>query len=83
MPAAPCARWMLLPGATYEAAADRFGPFDRLQAPDPAGRAEIAQLLAAASPACPGFVVVNNKAEGSAVRSVEELARVLAGDVAG
>lgn len=76
-------RWMLLPGATYESAADRFGPFDRLQAPDPAGRAEIAQLLAAASPACPGFAVVNNKAEGSAVRSVEELARALADDLPG
>ncbi len=74
------ARWMLLPGATYEAAADRFGPFDRLQAPDPVGRDEIAQLLAAASPARPGFVVVNNKAEGSAVRSVEGLARALVAD---
>ena len=71
-------RWMLLPGASYESAADRFGPFDRLQAPDHAGRAEIAQLLAAASPARPGFAVVNNKAEGSAIRSVEELALALA-----
>lgn len=77
------ARWMLLPDATYEAAADRFGPFDRLQAPDPAARSEIVELLAAASPARPGFVVVNNKAEGSAVRSVEELARALAPDNAG
>ena len=32
-------------------------------------------LLAASAAARPGFVIINNKAEGSAVRSVEALAR--------
>lgn len=68
-------RWMLPAGTTYEAAADRFEPYDRMQAPDPGVRSEVAALLAASAAARPGFVVINNKAEGSAVRSVEALAR--------
>ena len=72
-------RWMLPAGTTYEAAADRFEPYDRLQAPDPGVRAEVAAILAAASAARPGFAVINNKAEGSAIRSVEALAREIAG----
>lgn len=71
-------RWMLRAGTTYEAAADAFEPYDRLQAPDEAVRAEIAGLLGRAAPARPGFVVINNKAEGSAVRSVERLAEAIA-----
>lgn len=73
-------RWMLPAGTTYEAAADRFEPFDRLQAPDPSVRSEVAGILAASASARPGFVVINNKAEGSAVRSVEALAHEIAGD---
>lgn len=68
-------RWMLPAGTTYEAAADRFEPYDRLQAPDAVVRAEVAAILAEASAARPGFAVINNKAEGSAIRSVEALAR--------
>ena len=71
-------RWMLPAGTTYEAAADRFEPYDRLQAPDAGVRAEVAAILAAASAARPGFAVINNKAEGSAIRSVEALAREFA-----
>lgn len=71
-------RWMLPAGMTYEAAADRFEPFDRLQAPDESVRAEVAAILATSAAARPGFVVINNKAEGSAVRSVEALAAEIA-----
>lgn len=71
-------RWMLPAGTTYEAAADRFEPYDRLQAPDPGVRTEVAAILAASSAARPGFAVINNKAEGSAIRSVEALAREVA-----
>lgn len=71
-------RWMLPAGLNYEAASDLFEPFDRLQAPDQAVRAEVAELLAASAGARPGFVVINNKAEGSAVRSVEALAAEIA-----
>jgi hypothetical protein len=35
-------------------------------------------MLALAAPARPGFAVINNKAEGSAVRSVESLASAIA-----
>jgi hypothetical protein len=70
-------RWMLPAGMTYEAAADRFEPFDRLQAPDESVRAEVVEILAASAAARPGFVVINNKAEGSAVRSVEALAAAI------
>jgi uncharacterized protein YecE (DUF72 family) len=72
-------RWMLPAGTTYQAAADRFEPFDRLQAPDPAVRSEVVAILASSAAARPGFVVINNKAEGSAVRSVEALAHEIAG----
>lgn len=76
-------RWMLPAGLNYEAAADLFEPFDRLQAPDQAVRAEVADLLAASAAARPGFVVINNKAEGSAVRSVEALAAEIAARLPG
>lgn len=73
-------RWMLPAGSTYEAAASALEPYDRIQAPDAPVRAEIAALLQACSPARPGFVVINNKAEGCAALSVEALAReVVAG----
>ena len=71
-------RWMLAAGTTYESASEAFEPFDRLQAPDVPVRAEIAALLSHASPARPGFVVINNKAEGSAALSVQLLAEEVA-----
>ena len=67
-------RWMLRGNFSYEGAASAFEPYDALRAPDPATRAEIASLLAAASPARPAFVVCNNKAEGCAALSVRALA---------
>lgn len=71
-------RWMLPSGTTYEAAADALEPYDRIQAPDHAVRAEIASLLRTCSPARPGFVVINNKAEGCAALSVRAIAEELA-----
>lgn len=71
-------RWMLRAGTGYEAAARAFEPFDRLLAPDEAVRHEVAALLAGCAAARPGFVVINNKAEGSAVRSVQALAGAVA-----
>ena len=71
-------RWMLRSGTTYDAAAADFEPYDRMRAPDEAVRHEVAAILAECSAARPGFAVVNNKAEGSAVRSVEALAAGIA-----
>ncbi|MBU3683775.1 MAG: DUF72 domain-containing protein [Phycisphaerales bacterium] len=67
-------RWMLRRDLSYEGAAAAFEPYDALQAPDPATRAEIASLLAAASADRPAFVVCNNKAEGCAALSIRALA---------
>ena len=76
-------RWMLRGNFSYEGAASAFEPYDSLRAQDPATRAEIVSLLAAASPARPAFVVCNNKAEGCAALSVRALAEeVVAGGTA-
>ncbi len=73
-------RWMLHSGFAYEAARDRYEPFDRLVDEDPGTRERITRavfdaLLAERS----AFVIVNNKAEGSAPLSVFELAERVAG----
>jgi uncharacterized protein YecE (DUF72 family) len=79
VPAGPVVvRWMLRSGTTYDAAAADFEPYDRLRAPDEAVRHEVVAMLAECSAARPGFAVINNKAEGSAVRSVEALAAAVA-----
>jgi uncharacterized protein YecE (DUF72 family) len=73
-------RWMLQRGHEYESARDAWAPFRELAAPDPVTRADVAALvdtLAAAQR--PVLVIANNKAEGSAPRSLLELARLLAG----
>lgn len=72
-------RWMLAPGARYEAAREAWAPFDRLQAPDPGNREAVARLaLEAAALGSPPMVVINNKAEGSSPRSVAALAERVA-----
>ncbi|RMG14057.1 MAG: DUF72 domain-containing protein [Planctomycetota bacterium] len=70
------ARWMLGPGLEYRAAVERYRPFDALIDVDPHARAGLAELLLAEG-ARPALVLVNNKAEGSAPRSVEALAEAL------
>ncbi len=77
-PALVC-RWLLNRRFSYEGAKDRYAPFDRLVDPDPASRAAIADLAhLATARGGEAFVIINNKAEGSAPRSVLELARALA-----
>ncbi|MEN9785553.1 MAG: hypothetical protein RLZZ299_817 [Pseudomonadota bacterium] len=68
-------RWMLHAGFVHEAAAARYAPFGRLVDPDPVTRAALAALVRADRDT---FVVVNNKAEGSAPASVVALARAVA-----
>ena len=71
-------RWMLGAGQEYEAARARYAPFDRLVDPDPASRGAIVRLVRGAlARGRRAFVVVNNKAEGSAPASIVELARAL------
>ena len=68
-------RWLLGHGLGYQQARSVYEPFDRLAAPDAASRHEIAALVAACTAAGgEAFVIINNKAEGSAPRSIPLLA---------
>jgi hypothetical protein len=69
-------RWMLQEGSSYEEAKDRYAPFDRLVDPDPVTRDAIAGLCDDLTRDV--YVIVNNKAEGSAPRSVFALAERVA-----
>ncbi len=76
-PAVVC-RWLLGHGLGYEEAKDRYAPFRALRDPDPTTRRQIAALARSGVVAnVDGWVIVNNKAEGSAPLSVVELAREL------
>jgi len=71
-------RWLMRRGDDYEGARSRFLPFNRLVEPDPGNREDIATLISKAlAHGVPAFVVINNKAEGSAPESVSELARAI------
>ncbi|RPH43714.1 MAG: DUF72 domain-containing protein [Burkholderiales bacterium] len=73
------ARWTLHAGIGYEAARHRYAPFDALVDPDPASRLPLAAACAATLIAGqPVTVIVNNKAEGSAPRSLVLLAEAIA-----
>ena len=73
-------RWMLQPGYHYTGAMEAWSPFDRVRRPDPEARAGIVDLIgrgrkAGGSP----LLIVNNKAEGCAPGSIEEIASALVG----
>jgi uncharacterized protein YecE (DUF72 family) len=73
-------RWMLHSGFSYEAALERYEPFDRLVDEDRGAREQIAALCrSAVATERPVFVIANNKAEGSAPLSVFRLAEALVG----
>jgi uncharacterized protein YecE (DUF72 family) len=72
-------RLLLRPGTWYEDQRERFRPFNRIVAPDEAMRAEVAGIVAASSRrGQPVYVLVNNKAEGSAPLTVRALAEAAA-----
>lgn len=69
-------RWMLHAGLEYQVARDRYEPFDRIVDEDASSRELIARAVIDALIAeRPAFVIANNKAEGSAPRSIFRLAR--------
>lgn len=78
-PGAPLVcRWMLHGGTTYEQAAERYHPFDRIVDPDPGAREEFAAMLErAASQERDCFLIANNKAEGSAPITLALLAEAI------
>jgi hypothetical protein len=71
-------RWSLAPGARYDEAKNRYAPFDRVVDPDIPTRGTLAHLIhVALKSGQPSFVIVNNKAEGSAPLTALELARAV------
>jgi uncharacterized protein YecE (DUF72 family) len=71
-------RWMLGTGLGYEEARTLYAPFNQLVQEDVATRSAIAQeTVAAFHSERPVYVTINNKAEGSAPRSAERLAKAI------
>lgn len=71
-------RWNLGAGQRYDDARQRYAPFDRIVDPDIVTRGALAHLMrVAVRSQQPSFIIVNNKAEGSAPLSVIELARAM------
>jgi len=77
------ARALLRPGRQYAAAVEAFAPYDRVQDENPELRRDLARLAdTAAKLRIPAYILVNNRAEGSAPHTVTAVARLLAGDSA-
>jgi len=71
-------RWLLGHGLGYQEARARFEPFRELAAPDPGTRHGVAAMVSAAVHAGQdAFVIINNKAEGSAPASIPLLAKAV------
>lgn len=72
------ARALLRPGRYYAEAVDAFAPYDRIQDRNPELRADLVRLIETAVKArIPAYVLVNNRAEGSAPLSIAAVARML------
>ncbi len=73
------ARALLKPGRWYTEAVDSFAPYDRIREPLPDLRQDLVRLIAlAAALRIPAFLLVNNRAEGCAPRTIEAVARMWA-----
>lgn len=73
------ARALLKPGRSYAEAVDRFQPYDRIQEPNPTLRQDLVRLVrTAAGLRLPAYLLVNNRAEGSAPLTITAVARMLA-----
>jgi len=71
-------RWMQKHGLTHDEARQRFLPFDRLQAIEPASRNVISQLArTAADTDRASWIIVSNRAEGCAPATITDLARLI------
>jgi len=72
------ARVLLQPGRTYDEAVDAFAPYDRIQDPSPALRGDLLRLIeTAVHTRIPAYLLVNNRAEGSAPLTIAEVLRML------
>lgn len=72
------ARILLRPGRTYNEAVDAFAPYDRIQDPNPELRQDVARLIEQAIRLrVPAYILVNNRAEGSAPLTIAAIARLI------
>lgn len=80
---ASCVRLLMRPGTTYEDQREAFRPFNRIVEADPVMRRDVVTLVQdAAGQQVPLFVLVNNKAEGSAPLTIRALAEAVVGALA-
>ncbi len=77
------ARILLRPGRTYNEAVDAFAPYDTIHDENPDLRADVVRLIEqAVNLRIPAYILVNNRAEGSAPLTIAALARLLRDRVA-
>ncbi len=73
------ARALLKPGRSYADAVDQFAPYDRIREPNIGLRTDLARLArTSAALRIPAYLLVNNRAEGSAPLTIAAVARMLA-----
>ncbi len=71
------ARALLRPGRAYQEAVDLFEPYNRIRDPNPELRSDLVRLVeTAVQTRIPAYLLVNNRAEGSAPLTVEAVARM-------
>lgn len=72
------ARALLRPGRTYDEAVDAFAPYDRIREPNPKLRRDLVRLVeVAVKTRIPAYLLVNNRAEGSAPLTIAAVAEML------
>jgi uncharacterized protein YecE (DUF72 family) len=72
------ARALLRPGRTYDEAVDAFAPYDRIREPNLKLRRDLARLVElAVQTRIPAYLLVNNRAEGSAPLTIAAIAEML------
>lgn len=72
------ARVLLRPGRTYNDAVDAFAPYNEIRDQNPELRADVARLIRMATELrIPAYVLVNNRAEGSAPKTIAGIAALL------
>lgn len=73
-------RALLRPGRSYSQAVDAFAPYDHVQDENPTLRSDLVALAKAALELrIPAYLIVNNRAEGSAPLTIAAVARRLVG----
>ncbi len=72
------ARALLRPGRSYDEAVDAFAPYDRIRERNPKLRRDLVRLVeAAVKTRIPAYLLVNNRAEGSAPLTIAAVAEML------